>query len=264
MAIIDPKQKENLPLLSEVMQIDFKDDEEILEFVYLKMCPSHVRKDVYFDTLMANNYLTRVDRNLRYLTLMGNERAEYYAPPLLSKDFLECETAGAYVQKLVEFTQVVVTQIFENGTIERCLLWALEEWCFFVSRLDLGRLSKEVRVGDYPGWDGGDSAGELLNVDEQLKQEPRLSELKAPHELISIEFAFSTSSEEGWLTPEELIQEICLSIIRLQKQRHLLRRCASCGNIFIRNPIKSKQIYCSPNCSARYRVAKMRGQITTK
>lgn len=276
MAIIDPKQKENLPLLSEVMQIDFANEEEVQQFVNLKIgCnPQFIPEGI--DWAILTNYHRRVTNSSHIKTLHGDNIALDYAPPYTileepelaewakNSDWLRATVGDfvsirsrKYVQKLLQFTQQVTTEIFEKRGIEQRFKWTIEEWGQFVDSLytpteiptseDKSKLYNNLDI-NYP----------LLGAD--------------PDYLIPIESMGMRS--ENWGTGDNIqivwfIRDLYKSLTSLyeEKQYKNLRRCIQCGNIFLSNPSKRGQNepkYCSNTCGSIYRINKSRGKVSTK
>ena len=298
MAIIDPKQKGNLPLLSEVMQIDFTDDEEIWRFVNLKTwgypfaleaskLPERDCKKV--DWVMSTEYPRRIV-GTRSDVLHNDTIAEYYAPPVY--DFATDEQW----ERLCEMLEKT-TDYNDDASIARAeaLLNAprMRNELRYPVREPIKKLiefSQKI-VTDFFIFNGTEPcliwalnewaffANSIVdfpiyphhidNEKQKLEGVGKDKVIIVPiQEIINIRKTLNNfglpHGQAG-----RLIQNMCDSLTSLidEEQYKNLRRCIQCENIFLSNPIKRGQNepkYCSDTCGSIYRTYKSRGKITAK
>lgn len=284
MAIIDPKQKENLPLLSEVMQIDWRNEQEVQKFINLKIGINEPNANWWLQSEYYLRYGWNPAMNgmgfFRYVSLYGDPIADYYAPPVFNS-MQESWGSRLYVQKFIEFTQKIVTDIFETGFVEYRLLWSLKEWGEFVGSLRIVQQEIPVKRNRHllrPHYaeysekiDAFQASGQMLYVGNEpdwARLQGCDPDYKVPIQDIG-EDPEAPRQDGSQEKTTVLMRDLYSSLTNLyeKEQYKNLRRCIQCENIFLSNPIKRGQNepkYCSDTCGSIYRTYKSRGKISAK
>lgn len=238
MAVFTLTQDKGLPLLSEVMQIDWQNRKEVLEFITVKTGLPRFEEDEFADWGIFCSYANPHQLEFRTLTRKfesgEDETVLHYYPSL---DF----NPGAIrsISKLIELTQKVVTDVFEKGTIEHRFILAIREWGTYVEHLSDGL-----------------NGVSILDSAEYFTQMPF-----DPNHAFPIENVFKANTNNTAAMISPLIRDIYLTLISIygEKQYQNLRKCPQCGNIYLSNPIKQKtQQYCSRRCGNKVRLSKFR------